>query len=249
MIKSKMTSYIRKMNKRAYPFMVISSVFCANFFFASCGYDKTYEAREESLHFSNDALSGGVPLDDTEMAVALRICYAFRTKRSKFSVEMLDQSFNYNYVSRDCQSTESSESFSATLTQTNSTEPLRFESDFKGSYIREVQTDIHGYLSDICSDVLAGETPLNISEINNELYEYTFRSYVGEGDQVEIQIGAINNPNSTVPEVNQKLIFKILTNATSAGHYQGMVIQSKRYLPCEDNDQNVKLYQQDFVAP
>ena len=216
---------------------------------SSCGYDKSYEDTEESLYFSQDAINGGVPLTDSQMAVALRVCYAFRTKRSKFSLEMMGLGFVFNYTTRDCSSNETTTTIDSVLVQDNSNEPLRYDSSFTGSYVDEVQTDINGYLSDICADVLAGETPLNTLETNNELHEYSFNSSISDGDQVVIQIGNAKTPDSEVPSVTQKVILDILTNATSAGNYQGMVIEAKRYLPCSNDSTEVKLFKQVFQAP
>ncbi len=221
----------------------------ASIMLGSCGYDKTYESREESLYFSQEALAGGVPLTDYQMAVALRVCYAFRSKRSKFTAEMLGQSFNFNYLARDCSSNETTQTFSATLSQQDSSSPLKYSSTFTGNYFRDVQTDTSGYLADLCSDILAGETPLNASEVENELFEYGFRSSVTNGDEVTIQIGSVQSSGATTPRVTQKLVFQVLTNATSSGNYQGMITDAKRYLSCGTDNTNVKLYQQTFTAP
>ena len=216
---------------------------------SSCGYDKSYEGTEESLYFSQDALNGGVPLTDSQMAVALRVCYAFRTKRSKFSLEMMGEGFVFNHTTRDCSSDETTTTINSVLVQDNSNEPLRYDSSFTGSYVDEVQTDIHGYLFEVCADVLAGETPLNTIETNNELFEYSFNSSIAEGDQVVIQIGSARTPDSEVPSVTQKVILDILTNATSSGNYQGMVVEAKRYSPCSIGSTEVKLIKQVFQAP
>ena len=219
------------------------------FQFASCGLDQTYVEDDESLIFSSSALSGGTPLDDGELAVALRICYAFRTKRSKFLAEMLGTSFTYSFNTVDCADAEASDSFTATLTQESSDYPIVLESDFTGNYMSEVQTDTTGFLSDLCSDVLAGETPLNISEVDNSLYEYSFSNTVTNGDKATIKIGYESDPNSGSPSVYQKIIFDILTDSTAAGDYQGMVIEAKRYVRCSDDSEDVKLYQQTLQTP
>lgn len=216
----------------------------------SCGYDKSSGEKEESLYFSEAALTGGAPLDDAQMAVALRVCYAFRTKRSKFLVEMLGDNFNFSHTATTCDGSSTQSSFSAQLVQDNSTDPLKYESDFSGSYIREVQTDLNGYLSNLCGNVLAGETPLNTTQINNELYEYRFQSSTSAGDRISITIGSNQTIGASTPTVTQKLVFNILTNATSSGNYQGMVIEATRYLPCAGGDTNLsRYYKQVFQAP
>ncbi len=218
--------------------------------FTGCGYDKSNGEREESLSFSKSALSGGAPLEDSEMAVALRVCYGFRTKRSKFLAEMLDESFNFVYEYRNCDSSGGGNSYTAQLTQGTSNDPMTFESSFSGNYIKEVQTDLNGFLSDICADVLAGETPLSIAEIDNELYEYRFSSSTADGDKVSITIGSKKYVNASTPSVSQKLVFNILTNATSSGNYQGMIYEATRYLPCESGDkESSRYYKQVFKAP
>lgn len=217
---------------------------------ASCGYDKSGTQSSDVLGFSSAALKGGVPLSDGEMAVALRVCFAFRTKRTKFSVEMLGNTFDFNYIAKDCQGKEDHKSFSAQLMQQSSTQPLRYQSSFSGPYISEVQTDINGYLSGLCSSVLAGETPLNTREIDNNLYEYRFQSSVSGGDMVSVTIGSKVNPTDSAPTVMQKVTLDVLTNATSSGNYQGMVTEATRYIPCDTtNSGRSKSYKQVFQAP
>lgn len=217
---------------------------------SSCGYDKSNGGSEEVLSFSQSALTGGVPLDDAQMAVALRICYAFRTKRSKFLVEMLGESFDFTHIVSTCDAKKTQSSFSARLVQNSSVEPMQYESNFSGSYIKEVQTDLNGYLSDLCGNVLAGETPLNISKVNNELYEYRFQSSATDGDKVSITIGSKQRASTTSPSVTQKVVFRVLTNSTSSANFQGMLLEGTRYLPCESGDaESSKFYKQLFQAP
>lgn len=217
----------------------------------SCGYDKSSTQGNETLSFSTSALKGGRDLTDGEIAIALRVCYAFRTKRSNFSVEMIGNTFNFNYMTKDCQGKEDQSTFSGQLSQQTSTNSLRYTSSFTGPYISEVQTDLNGYLKNLCSAVLAGETPLNSENVNNELYEYHFQSsVVYAGDTVTITIGSKQSPTDSNPTVSQKVILDVLTNSTSSGSYQGMVTEATRYLPCAATDSRPsKSYKQIFQAP
>lgn len=210
-----------------------------------CGIDLSQEGttQQENMSFSKEALSGGKSLEESEVAIALRICYAFRSKRSQFKAEFLGKSFDYSYLYRDCEDKEETDSFSATLSQNSSDGALLFNSSFSGNYRRDVQTDTHGLLKEICTDVLSGETPLNSKEIENELYEYDFRHLESSKDRAILKIGHKESTQSEEPRVFKKVIFDILTGSTMESTVKGMVIKSKVYLRCE-NSSSLKLYQQ-----
>jgi hypothetical protein len=214
---------------------------------SGCGIDKTYR-KTASLGFSENLLDGGTPLDDSEMAVALRICYALRSKRTKFLAEMLESSFNFTYQTKNCEDQTSTPlNLNTTLRQLIIDGPMSYEAlGVNFTYMREVQTDINGELSQLCSQIFKGETPLNFKEINNEYYEYIFTSSIY--DTVEINIGAKPTPSSEFLQVNRMLRFEVLTNQQSSGDYLGLVVKNSRYFPCEGTSR-VRSQEQIFMAP
>lgn len=215
---------------------------------SSCGIDKDYRP-STNLSFSESLLSGGRPLNDAEMAVALRVCYAFRSKRTKFLAEMLENQFNYTYQIKNCEDEMSSPvELSTTLKQLMVDGPMSFEaSGVTFSYMREVQTDVNGDLADLCTQIFKGETPLNVLEKQNQYYEYSFFSNVY--DTIEVRVGAMKSPTATVATVMRMVRLEVLTNQQSSGDYLGLVVRSSRYFPCEGSASDVSSKEQTFIAP
>lgn len=234
------------MKVSVYPFFLI---ILSGLFLQGCGIDKTYRGGE-ALAFSDNLLTGGTPLNDGEMAVALRICYAFRSKRTKFLAEMIESPFNFSFQTKDCNDNISTPTdLNTTLKQLMVDGPMSYEaSGVTYSYMREVQTDVNGELSELCNQIFKGETPLNVMELNNEYYEYRFTSNVY--DTVEIRVGAKNDPNASEPSVNRMRRMEVLTNQQSSGDYLGLVVRSSRYFPCNnEGSATVRSQEQTFIAP
>lgn len=214
---------------------------------SGCGIDKSFENGEVSLKFSQAVEAGGSPLNDSEMAVALRVCYAFRSKRTKFLAELLETNFNFNFQENDCQGAVTrNTSISTTLKQLESGGPLSYEATAVGfAYQREVFTDINGVMEDLCTQILKGETPLDVFDINNEYHEYNFTS--GIYDTVDIKVGSKASPNDSSPTVREVIRLEVLTNQQSSGDYLGTVYRHTRYYPCDGGAFKTKM--QTFIAP
>jgi hypothetical protein len=198
----------------------------------SCGLERQYNDKDAQVFaFGEAAINGGRALRDDEMSVALRVCYAFRSKRTKFSAELIGRAFAFNYETKSCQSSvpEVQSTIDSRLSQLLINGPLSYESVFPGSYAREVQTDLNGLLSSLCSQVLKGETPLNYQESNNESSEYIFTS--GVYDNIEIRTGFQNQVSGSI-EVNSVVKLEVLTNQVASGDLQGLVVKTTRSFPC-----------------
>lgn len=224
---------------RLSPFLLILGLFLG----AGCGVDKDY--RSSPLSFRAN-LEDGSPLDDGEMGVALRICYAYRSKRAKFFNELINSPFSFNYSQTNCSATVTESRLDTTLRQVVADGPMSFEAPaFTLSYAREVQTDLHGELVSICNQVLKGETPLDFIEVDGVYSEYIFES--GLYDRVTIK-KAMQKISDGPVEVISSHSFDILTNQSSAGDYLGLVVKTNQFFPCEDSP-NVKTITQEFIEP
>ncbi|MEC7277784.1 MAG: hypothetical protein VXV96_15790 [Bdellovibrionota bacterium] len=212
-----------------------------------CGYDQTY--KEGDTNFSSAVTSGGEPLDDTEMAVALRICYAFRSKRTLFLAQKVESNFNFTYRAYDCDGNLSVEQqLLSTLKQLLPGGPLSYESTgFTLPYMREVETDISGHMESFCDEVFKGNTPLDVIEENNEYFEYEFLS--GLYDTFIVRIGSSQNVNDPTPIVTRIHQYEVLTNSQPSGDYTGMVVRTSGRTRCEATDSKFKRYEQSFIAP
>lgn len=230
------------LEKFSYSLMLASALLAL-----SCGLEREYNG-STNLSFSESLSSGGRPLNDGEMAVALRVCYAFRSKRTKFLAEMLESDFKFSYQTKDCQDNVASPvELATTLKQLMVDGPMSYEaSGVNFSYMREVQTDVNGDLAELCTQIFRGETPLNVQEKSNQFFEYSFFSNVY--DTVEIRVGAQRTPQDTVATVMRMTRLEILTNQQSSGDFLGLVVRGARYFPC-DNSTQVRSQEQNFIAP
>jgi hypothetical protein len=200
---------------------------------SSCGLERQYGNDTQVFAFGSSALNGGRALRDDEMSVALRICYAFRSKRAKFSAELIGRDFTFNYQTKSCKSSvaEVDTRLDTKLSQLLINGPLSFESIFPGSYLREVQTDLNGFLKGLCSQVLKGETPLNYEENENGFSEYIFTSSVY--DNIEIRTGTQIEVDGPII-VNNVTKLEVLTNQIVSGELQGIVAKTTRSFPCRE---------------
>ncbi len=215
---------------------------------SACGIDKDYRDTT-NLYFSESLLSGGRPLNDGEMAVALRICYAFRSKRTKFLAEMLQSEFDFTYQTKDCNNQVSSPvELKTTLKQLMVDGPMSYEAEgVNFSYMRELQTDINGEMAELCTQIFKGETPLNVVEKDNQFFEYAFLSNVY--DTVEIRVGSQETPQDQAATVMRMNRYEVLTNQQSSGDYLGLVVRGSRYFPCDGDNTKVRSQEQTFIAP
>jgi hypothetical protein len=197
----------------------------------SCGLEREYADESQVFAFGNAAVNGGRALRDDEMSVALRVCYAFRSKRAKYSAELIGSDFPFNYQTKSCKSKtpEVDTRLDTKLSQLLINGPLSYESIFPGSYAREVQTDLNGLLTDLCGQVLKGETPLNYQENDNGFSEYIFTS--GIYDNIEIRTGAQVQEDGPIV-VNNVVKLEVLTNQVVSGDLQGIVVKTTRSFPC-----------------
>ena len=207
------------------------ALFSAAAFVSSCGLERQYADDQQVFAFGSSALNGGRALRDDEMSVALRVCYAFRSKRTKFSAELINRDFSFNYQAKSCKSSEPevNSQIDSKLSQLLINGPLSFESTFPGSYAREVQTDLNGLLKGLCSQVLKGETPFNYSENTDGFSEYIFTS--GVYDNIEIRSGSVNEQDGPLV-VNSVTKLEVLTNQVVSGDLQGLVVKTTRSFPC-----------------
>jgi hypothetical protein len=216
---------------------------------SGCGvdFDSGTSSSGQGLVFSETVSEGGRPLTDSELGVALRICYAFRSKRSKFLSQFLDSNFSFNFTKKSCSENVVSTSLvSTSLKQPLPGGPLSYESLSASNHFKLVETDINGDLVDVCSLVFKGETPMNVMTIHNETYE--FRFLASTYDTVEILIGANTNPqNPRQFVVNRQKRMEVLTNQSSSGEYLGMVVKASLTTRCSDDVRSTQV--QEFIAP
>ena len=99
-------------------------------------------------------------LEADEVNIALRICYALKTKRINYRADLNGQKFKYKSNEQNCDGTIKNESYQAELkVPQNGT--MKYESSYQGFHLSEVPTDINPPMNSICSKLFQGEIPEN----------------------------------------------------------------------------------------
>ena len=124
-----------------------------------------------------DAIRSERFLNANEKTAGNRICRDLRAKRNRWEVSRDSLNFNYNVRSRSSCS-GSLASYQLATSVDISGGDLVFDTASGSKFIREVLTDIHPAIFDICTDVLAGETDItNAREVAGTRFQTTFYEY------------------------------------------------------------------------
>lgn len=202
---------------------------------SSCGISSDIAERSPASDLSSSIEIGGRALTESEMASAVRICYAFRTKRNNFNTVSMGNSFEFSLTRKLCKDTEATAPISVSTTlQSQGGNRLLYNTDYSGEFNRSVETDAQGYLAPLCEQVIKGNTPINYYEQNNESIEVKFTN-IGDQDRYTVRVGqraSINDPTIVVYKV---LEFDVVTrNETLGASLLGIVSRSARYLSCNE---------------
>lgn len=162
-------------------------------------------------------LSGTSALEGNSKETALRICYAYRSKRIGFRTNHLDASFSFSVSNRPCESSESNKTISVTLKEVLQSQPMTFDSSERSlTYFSTVNTDEDGNLASICEKLLKGDNSTNkISESGGVLKiaefsvgtasdHYTVLEATENGDTYTVQkrtVYYVQTANQTSPQV------------------------------------------------
>lgn len=198
---------------------------------ASCGSEREYKKREQALIQAISA--GGTPLTDAEMAVSLRICYAFRSKHTTFKAEQVGKGFRFKVDESFCDNRKEQEFINTVVSDLGLDRPLEYSSSSSRPYFKTIMTNVFGPIKSICDEVLRGNTPSNVITVSqDEVMEVRFINSVY--DEFEVRYGR----KVKFTDVNYKPYkvenFKVLTNSLSSGNLLGLVTESSRKALCDD---------------
>lgn len=122
------------------------------------------------------------PINLGERSVATRICYAYQSKSKNFrSLGFIGTNFIFSGKVTDCQNNVTNYQVTSTLKYDANNElifatPINFDPNLK--FNKKVQTDISGYLSQVCSKIFSA------SEISNTFDQQNVKvqiSFIREG--------------------------------------------------------------------
>ena len=140
-------------------------------FLMSCGNSGRSPATESQL---GSALISGGEYTAAEKNIALRICYAYRSKNTNFRANFIGTSFLFNVSVDTCEGDSENETLTTTLQAPLASQPMVYDSTSPLDYYKEVLTEQAGPLSPVCSALLKGGEPLKSILQGNNLIEISF---------------------------------------------------------------------------
>lgn len=145
------------MNKPTRLHSIILTTFLAGLYGCGGGNSKVQTAFSVNAQLAEER-----PLNQNEISVATRICYAFQSKSINFRTSnYLNKSFTFAASKTDCQNTKTNYSVSALLRYDNSNNLIYAPNPQLDPYFPfygKVQTDTSGYLSQLCTKIKSNNT-------------------------------------------------------------------------------------------
>lgn len=217
--------------------MKVTSIIFLLVFLVSCGQGNRKPATEALL---GSSLSTGGSYSAEEKNVAIRICYAFRSKNTNFRGNLIDSKFKFNVSEKDCEGEVSNSTIDTVLKAPLASQPMIFDSGSRSAYYTEVQTDQHGPLDSICSALLKGGDPLKTILRGNDLIEISF--FTSDLDNIIVRTAEKTGSNYIV---NKEERFQVNTDA-GAGNGLGVVSLSTREKQCSNG--KVESFSQQLIS-
>jgi hypothetical protein len=213
---------------------------------SSCGLDSNKRRDgDRPVNFSQSISAGGAPLSDQEKSIATRICYAFRSKRSTFRSELIGNVFNFKFNKTSCDGSKENDQYSTVLRQVLQSAPLVYDSDNSNHFYKNVQSDQHGHLQQICKSVLNGETPLDTFDYLGGIAQVRFFSKLGDNFEVVLARKKSALDSEYLPYQAER--YTVLTSSGATGELLGLISKSKKYTPCAQGGLDNEVQEQNYV--
>jgi hypothetical protein len=106
-------------------------------------------------------------IDTNERNIATRICYAYQSKSQNFRLpNYLNTKFNFEVKETDCRGSSTRMSVTSILKLDSLSSILYFSQEkYTGAnFMKNVQTDVNGYLSSVCTKIRNGQDISNTVE-------------------------------------------------------------------------------------
>jgi hypothetical protein len=194
----------------------------------SCGLDRKYIERSPATELSTAIVEGGRSLSESEMKVAVRVCFALRSKRNNFNTLLMGNTFSFRMKRTTCATSSTSSDASTVLSQ--NIDQLYYNTKYTGEFNAVVETDVSGYLSLLCEKVIKGETPVNYYEQGSESREISFSALSLDNDRFTVKVGQKSGSSVNTTKI---VVLDVATSVNALGaSLIGLIAKETRYLKC-----------------
>lgn len=178
-------------------------------------------------------------LDANSWSIAYRVCNAFRSKRTYWHMTpIIGKTAKLDIKERECSSSSVDEStIDSKISAPTLSSPITFASLSTENYEKNIQTDAHGYLAQVCPTIISGENPIQFYSIKRDERIYTqFQNIDASSDAVHVKFTKeIQDKNGDIVgyESYRVVSLKISTSGVS-DMLLGTVSELKDSKKCED---------------
>ncbi len=205
----------------------------------SCGRENGLGLKNKDI-FIKPNLNYQRKMTNEEMNIALRICYALKTKRIHYKANRNGQRLNYSREEKKCGQVEELSKFSTVLLVPNNG-PMIYQSEDNGFFIKEVPTDLNFPLGPICNKLFKGEKMEIVHQVSDlSKLQYEFKSRDGK-DLVYMYYGiqdlknkALDGYSTTHVDVYEFEVFP------SSIHLTGVVVDHYKTSFCDESKEAQK---------
>ncbi len=172
-------------------------------------------------------------LGTEEANIALRICYAFKSKRNYLRSFMIGKEFEFQVHEKTCSGSEMSHMAKVKLYEDPQDRYLEFRGDEKQVYLSKVMTDRHGAMSYLCNALFRGKEVSN-TYLKNETQKFQFEfENNGELDIVKVIYGVkgVDNFGGVYYSVSYIDSYQ-LESTPHKTENTGLAIKASRSFPC-----------------
>ena len=180
-----------------------------------------------------DSLGPERDLDTEETNIALRICYAFKSKRNFLRTFKIGSDFEYEIREKSCNGSESSHLVKVKLFEDPKEGELFFKGEKKQVYLSKVMTDRHGPMSYICTALFRGkDVPNTYLKNESQKFQFDFSSN-GDTDLVKIINGVkgVDNFGGVYYSISYVDTYQ-LESTPYKSENTGLAIKAMRSFPC-----------------
>jgi hypothetical protein len=198
----------------------------------SCEMKKRSPASIEEIILT-ESLGPERDLDTDESNIALRICYAFKSKRNYLRTFKIGSDFDFQIHEKTCNGTENSHMARVKLFEHPQERHLEFRGEDKQVYLSKVMTDRHGPMSYLCTALFRGKDVPN-TYLKNETQKFQFEfSSNDETDVVKIIHGVkgVDNFGGVYYSISYVDTYQ-LESTPHKSEFTGVAVKAMRSFPC-----------------